>query len=79
MATIGGMRKTTVYLDEDSLREIKALAKETGRSEAALIREAVRAYVSRRPVRVLRCAGAGEGPEDLAERTEQLLADGFGR
>ena len=73
------MRKTTVYLDEDSLREIKALAKETGRSEAALIREAVRAYVSRRPVRALRCLGSGEGPEDLAAQTEELLADGFGR
>ncbi len=73
------MKKTTVYLDEESLRAIKALSRSSGKSEAALIREAVRTYVRQRTKPSLRCVGAGEGPEDLAERADEHLASGFGR
>jgi Ribbon-helix-helix protein, copG family len=49
--TIWPVEKTTVYLDTDLRRGLQALARRTGRPQADLIREAVRAYLSdqRRP------------------------------
>lgn len=78
VATIYGMKKTTVYLEEATLRAIEAMARTSGRSQAELIREALRTYVEQRPRPSLRCVGAGEGPEDLAERADEYLGAGFG-
>lgn len=72
------MKKTTVYLEDDSLRAIKAAAKDSGRSEAEVIREAIRIYVRQRCRPAPQCVGAGTGPEDLAERADDHLARGFG-
>lgn len=50
------MKKTQVYLPEEDLAELHRVAERTGRSIAALIREAIRD-------RWLSCSG--EGPVDL--------------
>lgn len=75
-------RKTTVYLDEALLRSVKRLARSRGVSEALILREAVSEYtVTARkaaPRRVPRSLGIASGPGDLSERTEELLASGFG-
>ncbi len=44
--------KTTVYLDADDYRRLKALARAQGGSAAELVREAVAEYVRRRGGRV---------------------------
>ena len=72
--------KTTVYLDADVYRRLKALAAKDGRTTAALVREAVAEYAVRHaPVRMPRSLGIGRSRRrDLGSRAEQLL-EGFGR
>lgn len=71
------MHKTTIYLDEPTHQRIRQLAEATGRTQAAIIREALAAY-ARRPRRQPRCVGLGaSGRGDLSERAEELLG-GFG-
>jgi len=68
--------KTTVYLDAESYRRLRALAARSHRATAELVREAVEEYVSRhaRP-RIPRSLGAGRsGLRDLGTRAEALLA-----
>jgi hypothetical protein len=65
------VKRTQIYLDEDRDGRVRGAAAAEGRSAAALIRDAVRAYLDRRrvpppdPFRQL--IGAFEGPEDGAE------------
>ena len=67
--------KTTVYLDGESYRRLKAIARRRGEAPAALVREAVAEFADRygkrrRP----RSVGAGRSVRgDLSERTEELL------
>lgn len=73
--------RTTVYLDVVEYRRIKELARRSGRTPAALIREAVRQYTERgtAPARP-RSVGIGRsGRGDVAARADELLARGFGR
>ncbi len=78
MATIYSM-KTTVYLNPEDYRRLKALAKERGRPVAELVREAVAEYAVRHakttgPVSI----GVGHsGRGDVSERAEEFL-DGMG-
>jgi predicted DNA-binding protein len=44
-----GLEKTTVYLDSQTRRGLKALSRSTGRPQAELIREALDAYLERAP------------------------------
>jgi hypothetical protein len=44
-----GLEKTTVYLDAQTRRSLKALSRSTGRPQAELIREALDAYLERAP------------------------------
>jgi predicted transcriptional regulator len=67
--------KTTIYLNPDDYRRLKALARQQGRAAAELVREAVAEYAKRHapPVRA-RSIGAGRsGRGDLSERAEELL------
>jgi predicted transcriptional regulator len=68
-------QKTTVYLDAEDYRRLKALARTTHRRPAHLVREAVAEYTARhRPPHKARSIGAGEsGRGDLSERAEDLL------
>lgn len=68
------MHKTTVYLEPEVKRAIKARARESGLSEAEVIRASIRASV----------LPSGVGPraglfavEPFAERVDELLV-GFG-
>ena len=78
MVTIYGMaiQKTTVYLDADDYRRLKAMARAKGRTPAELVREAVAVYTAaEQPRRRPRSIGAGRSRTgDVAERAEELLA-----
>ena len=69
------IQKTTVYLDAEDYRRLKALARATHRKPAHLLREAVAEYTAREhPRRSARSIGAGDsGRGDLSERAEDLL------
>lgn len=62
------MRRKQIYLDEASERALKRLAARTGRSEASLIREALRQYL----------ATGGDSGDDPLERLIGLVADDTG-
>lgn len=76
-------KKTTVYLDEPLLRSMKRLARARGVSDAWILGEAVSEYVTtarKAPARrVPKSLGFASGPGDLSDRSEELLAAGFGR
>src|SRR5205814_10177864 len=76
-------KKTTVYLDEVLLRSLKHLARSRGVSEALILREAVAEYTAtaRKATarRVPKSLGFASGPGNRSERTDELLAAGFGR
>jgi Ribbon-helix-helix protein, copG family len=52
------MEKTTVYLTKDLQKKLKRAAKDSGRSEANVIREALESYLIHQPPRVPRSLGA---------------------
>jgi hypothetical protein len=74
-----GMVKTTVYLPEDLKAALERLAEEQGRSEAEIIREAIRStVVSGTPAQPkIPLVEGGLGDPSAAERVDELL-DGFG-
>lgn len=71
------MRKTTVYLPEDLKGRIERVADEQGISEAEVIRVALDEYTARQRPRPRPLFDSGRG--DLAERVDEILAEGFGR
>jgi hypothetical protein len=72
--------KTTVYLDPEDYRRLKAMARQRDSSAAELIREAIAEYTRRHTSRLIpRSVGSGRsGRPDLGERAEELLC-GMGR
>lgn len=63
------MHKTTVYLNDDELEGLRQLSAATGRSQADLIREAIRQATARsRTARSFRSLGKGEGPGEPTPR-----------
>jgi predicted transcriptional regulator len=74
------VQKTTVYLDVEDYRRIKAIAKAERRVPADLVREAVAEYAGRHASRAApRSIGVGRSKRgDVSERAEELLA-GMGR
>lgn len=71
---MSSMHKTTIYLDDELYRRVRRLSASTGRTQADIIREAVRAYQVE-PLRRPRSIGLGaSGEGDLSERAEELLA-----
>lgn len=74
------VRKTSVYLDEEQARRLARLAREEGRPQAEILREAVANYQSRTPQDrnfVLAGSGRGDGSSVADVPDEELLA-GFG-
>jgi predicted transcriptional regulator len=73
------MHRTTIYLDEHTHERLQRLAEASGRTQAAVIREAIAVYSSaRRGERLPRSVGMGASNQgDLSERAEELL-EGFG-
>lgn len=74
------MNKTSVYLGEDERRRLEELARETGKSQADLIREAIIQYEP--PARLPRhfaIDGIGLGPGgSIADIGDEELLEGFG-
>lgn len=71
------MKRTTVFLEEDLDRDVKALAERQGRPAAKLVREALAEYVTRHRPHGLRLSfvGAGRsGRRDVAACHEEILA-----
>jgi Arc/MetJ-type ribon-helix-helix transcriptional regulator len=72
------MRKTTVYLGEEEVEELRRLAAATGESQAELIREGVRRLLREDKGRTFHSMGKGMGsgesrprwdPDALREKT----------
>lgn len=75
------MVKTTVYLPDELKRALAQLAATEARSEAEIVREAIRQRVERsgRRAPTLPLVATPLGDPTIARRTDELLDDGFGR
>ena len=74
------MKKTSIYLDDEDAARLKRLACREQRSQAEIVREALRAYESFiRPDRnfALAASGSGDG-RSVADIPEEELFEGFG-
>jgi hypothetical protein len=74
------MRKTTVYMEEQTYRQLKQIARAQRRSQAELIRAAVAEYTAGHALRRNpRSIGTFRSSRpDLGQRANQLLGD-FGK
>lgn len=77
---LAGVHKTTVYLPDDIRRELDGAARDTGRSQAELIRVALRAYLAERPPALPASVGRhrSDGGGFAARDDEQVLAARWG-
>lgn len=78
-----GMRKTSVYLDDQQAERLAALAREAGRPQAEILREAITAYrlPSSRDRSFALATGFPRIDDDarpISEIPEHELLDGFG-
>lgn len=78
------MRKTSVYLDERQAARLARLARQEGRSQAEILREAVAGYTPRssRDRNFALAAGFAridDDPRPISQIDEQELLEGFGR
>lgn len=69
--------KTTLYLPEDIKRAVEVAARRQGVSEAEVVRDALRKSLLSQPVRPR--GGIISGREQIADRVDELLAEGFGQ
>ena len=76
--TAYGMKKTTVYLPDELKADLARAAASQGRSEAELIREAVRELTQKLEPPRPRLPLFSSGDPTLAERVDEELARGFG-
>ena len=77
------MRKTSVYLDDRQAERLASLAREEGRSQAEILRDAIDAYRPRSsPDRSFALAAGFEridgDPRPISEIPERELLRGFG-
>jgi metal-responsive CopG/Arc/MetJ family transcriptional regulator len=72
------VQKTTVYLPDDIRRGLDGAARETGRSQAELIREALRAYLGDRPPAWPESFGRHRAGTFAAREDEEILAARWG-
>jgi len=75
-----GVKRTTIYLPDAMKAAIELAAIEEGRTEADIIREAVAAALASRlrPQPRIPLVEGGLGDPTIAERVDELLAEGFG-
>jgi len=78
--SISHMRRTTIYLEPELEVLLKLEMQRTKRPMADIVREAIRALVTREPRTLPPGAGAfASGHADTADRAEDILRDtGFG-
>lgn len=71
-----GMKRTTIFAEEELFKEIKDISEEENRSVAEVIREAMENYVCQKRLRKKRLSFIGtgnSGRKDIAENHEELL------
>ena len=76
------MKRTTVFADDEVLRQLREIAKRENVTVSDLTRKALQEYVARRRPRRSRLSLIGigrSGRKDVAERAEEILRKGFGR
>jgi predicted transcriptional regulator len=74
------VKKTTVYLPEELKRRLERTARAQKRSEAEVIRAALDEFTARNRPRPKLPLFKGDGIDaTIAERDEEILAEGFGR
>jgi Arc/MetJ-type ribon-helix-helix transcriptional regulator len=73
------VQKTTVYLPDDIRRGLEGAARESGRSQAELIREALRTYLADRPAAWPESFGRHRSGTFSARDDEAILAARWGR
>lgn len=73
-----GVKKTTVYLPDELKRDLERAAAESGRSEADLIRKGIESIVELELTPRPRIPLFSSGDPTLAERVDEILAEGFG-
>lgn len=74
------MHKTSVYLTDEEIARLAALAEREGTSQAEVLRRAIRLYEpERRGDRNFSLVGSAEGPGgSIADVTDDELLEGFG-
>jgi len=73
------MEKTTLYLPPDLQAEVRTQAKREGRSQADIIREALRRYLDQAPRPPLGCIGVGEDEALTGADVEEWIEREWGR
>lgn len=73
------MRKTTGYLPDELKRRVERTAREQNRSEAEVIRDALDRFTASTERPRPRLPLFDSGDPTLAERIDEILAEGFGR
>jgi hypothetical protein len=71
------MKKTTLYLEEGVLAEIKLISRSEGRSEAEILREAINDYLERRRSALPSIFGKGAGTKFTAADSEDWLLENW--
>jgi metal-responsive CopG/Arc/MetJ family transcriptional regulator len=70
------MKRTTIFADDELLRELKEVSREEDRSVAEIVREAIESYIKQKVKRKKKLSFIGigsSGRSDIAERHEELL------
>jgi predicted DNA-binding protein len=78
------VKKTSVYLDAEQARRLERLAREEGRPQAEILREAIATYRPRSSRDRSFALAAGfrridDDPRPISEIPEDELIEGFGR
>jgi hypothetical protein len=71
--------RTTVYLPEELERRLERTAHERGTSEAEVIRAALDEHTAKERPRPRLPLFRGSGKTSIAERVDEIVAEGFGR
>jgi Arc/MetJ-type ribon-helix-helix transcriptional regulator len=73
-----GMKKTTLYLPDELKADLERASEAEGRSEAELIRKAIRSMLKGRQPSAPSLPLFDSGDPTLSERVDEELEDGFG-
>jgi hypothetical protein len=73
------VKKTTIYLPDELKRRIERAARTNGVSEAEVIRTAIDRYTHAGTTPRPKLPLFDSGDPTLAERVDEILAEGFGR
>ena len=73
------MKRTTVFADDDVLRQLREIAKRDNVSVSDVTRKALHEFVARRRPRLSLVGVGRSGRKDIAARAEEFLGKGFGR